>query len=350
LAHGPDPAARSLTLLVPGLLGFAVNFPTDADPEPRIPALETCLSRADAHPGLTGDLEAQVFALFGIDPLPDADLPVAAVTRVLDLGVIDKGWWLRADPVHLQPQRDRLILLDTQAVSLSQDEANRLAAELIEAYGEEGWLLKAPRPGRWYFKPPRTPRIITTPLPQVVGKDIHPYLPQGKDGKTWHTILNEMQILLHTASVNAEREQRGDLPINSLWFWGGGRLPNISAVDWVHVHSEEPVSLALARLSEIPGGACPKSFVDWDRQAQRAGAHLVVLDHGRGAVQYTEMKQWRDFIERLDGEWMAPLFQAVKSGSLEQLVIYTDNGRAYRLRRSQARRWWRRRRSLAAHR
>lgn len=350
MAYVPAPAARSVTLLVPGLLGFAVNFPTDDDLAPTVPALEACLTRANVVPGLAGGLESQVFALFGIDPPEDADLPVAAVTRALDLGVIDKGWWLRADPVHLRPQRDRLVLLDTQAISLSQDEATRLAAELIDAYGEEGWLLKAPRPGRWYFKPPRAARIVTTPLPQVVGKDIHPYLPQGKDGKTWHTILNEMQILLHTASVNAEREQRGELPINSLWFWGGGKLPNLSAVDWTHIYSEEPVSLALARLSQTPSSASPKSFVEWDRQAQRPGSHLVVLDQGRASVQYTEVKQWREFIERLDRDWMAPLFQALKAGSLGQLTIYTENGRAYRLGRSQARRWWRRRRPLAAHR
>ena len=72
-----------------------------------------------------------------------------------------------------------------------------------------------------------------------------PYLPTGKDGKQWHTVLNEMQILLHTAQVNIERERRGDLPINSLWFWGSGRLPQeIQRVDWARVHSEEPASFA----------------------------------------------------------------------------------------------------------
>lgn len=350
LLYPSDPGERSLTIVVPGLLGFSANFPFESEVKPALPALETCLARSERaqSPGI--DLESQIFALFGINSPADADLPIAAVTRALDLGVIDKGWWLRADPVHLRPERDRLILVDTQAVPLAQEEADRLAAELIEAYGEEGWLLKAPRPGRWYFKPARAARIVTTPLPRVVGKDIHPYLPQGKDGKVWHTILNEMQILLHTATVNTEREQRGEPPINSLWFWGGGRLPNISAVDWVHVYSEEPVTLALARLSEVPSSACPKGFADWDRQAQQSGPHLVVLDQLRGAVQYGDIDRWTELTERFDREWMAPLLDAVKAGSVSELTIYTDSGRAYRLKRSHARRWWRRRRSLAAYR
>lgn len=341
---------KSLTLVVPGLLEFPAVLTTKDPSFPAIRGLEACLARADRSEGVAGEFESQIFRIFGIEGSEEGDLPVASVTRALDLGVIDKGWWLRADPVHLRPDRDRLIMFDTQAVSLTQDEANRLAAELMEAYGDAGGILKAPRPGRWYFKPPRAARITTTPLPEVVGKDIHPYLPQGKDGKAWHTLLNEMQILLHTASVNTEREQRGALPINSLWFWGGGRLPNIVSVEWVQIYSEEPVSLALARLAEVPSSACPKNFADWDRQAQRPGSHLVVLDHGRAAVQYGDVDQWKNFLDRVDREWMTPAFQAVKAGALRELTIRTDNGRIYRLGRSQARRWWRRRRPLMSQR
>ncbi|MFL6653896.1 MAG: hypothetical protein ACJ8KA_03820 [Sulfurifustis sp.] len=341
---------RSLTLLIPGLLGLPADPRAEHPAVPTAPALETALARADRIQGPAGDLEAQIFALFGIDAPADADLPVAAVTRALDLGVIDKGWWLRADPVHLRPERDRLVLLDAQAVPLTQEEATRLSAELIEAYGEKGWLLKAPRPGRWYFKPPRAARIQTTPLPRVVGKDIHPYLPQGKDARAWRTLLNEMQILLHTASVNAERESRGELPINSLWFWGGGRLPNINAVEWVEIHSEEPVSLALARLCEVPSSGCPLSFADWERQAKRPGPHLVVIDTARPAVQYNEPGQWAAFIERFDREWTAPLLAAVRGGVVDSVTLCADNGRGFRLGRRQARRWWRRRRTLGAYR
>ena len=349
MVHTPS-SGRSLTLLIPGLFGFAADLlPPEGRREPVAPLLETCLARADRLPRTPGGFEEELFALFGVEQPAEGDLPVAAVTRALDLGVIDKGWWLRADPVHLRPERDRLILLDTQAVSLNQEEAGKLAVEVGEAYAADGWLLKAPRPGRWYLKPARAARIVTTPLPEVVGKDIHPYLPQGKDGKAWHTILNEVQILLHTASVNTQREQRGELPINSLWFWGGGRLPSISSVEWAHVYSEEPISLALARLSEIPSSARPADFADWQRHAEASGSHLAVLDQGRGAVQYGEWQAWASFVERVERDWMAPLFQAVKARALVDAKIRVD-GRVYRLGASQLRRWWRRRRPLAAYR
>jgi hypothetical protein len=335
---------QSLTLFVPGLFGPGGVSDRDSPP---LPALTTLLSRAEPIPAGARGMEAAIMGLFDLSAPPDGDLPVAPITRALDLGVIDKGWWLRADPVHLRPDRDRLILVDTHFVALTQDEATRLAAEVLEPYAREGWVLKAPRPGRWYLKPSRAARIQTTPLSEVVGHDIHPYLPKGKDGKQWHTVLNEMQILLHTATVNTERERRGELPINSLWFWGSGRLPEIRRVNWVRVHSEEPLSLALARLCETPSSARPGDFRDWQRQASPTGNHLVVLDQLSAAVQYRDVAAWSSAIDRIEQDWMAPAVLALKSNELREVMISSDVGRRFRVYPRHVRRWWRRRRPLS---
>lgn len=311
--------------------------------------MRTCLARADRLTPSGDGYERQIFALFGLDIPPESDLPVAAVTRALDMGVIDNEWWLRADPVHLRPMRDRLILLDANAVALTQEEATRLAMELSQAYRDDGWLLKAPRPGRWYLKPPQQPSITTTPLANVAGKDIHPFLPRGNDAKAWHTILNEMQILLHTASANVEREERGELPINSVWFWGGGRLPKASSVNWTGICSDEPLSLGLARLANVSTMKRPHDFASWLRSAPPGGAHLIVLDQARAAVQYGDAEQWAAFVEQFDRQWIAPLLSALKDGRVHELKLYIDNERAFRLARPQLWRWWRRRRPLTAY-
>ena len=38
-------------------------------------------------------------------------------------------------------------------------------------------------------------------------------------------LLNEVQVLLHQHPLNAARQTRGLPPVNSVWFWGAGRLP-----------------------------------------------------------------------------------------------------------------------------
>lgn len=59
----------------------------------------------------------------------------------------------------------------------------------------------------------------------VLGKIANPYIEQSRQHLGWYKLLNEMQMFLHQHEVNQEREHRGLLPINSLWFWGGGNLP-----------------------------------------------------------------------------------------------------------------------------
>lgn len=342
-------AGKSLALLIPGLFGpRAVPLQDDAAQGHALAALEILLARAERlTPPPPAPLEATIFSLFQIEA-PPGDLPVAAVTRVHDLGVIDNEWWIRADPVHLEAARDGLILSAGAALDITPHEAERLAAEIMESYAADGWRLKAPHPQRWYLKPPRAPDLRTTPLSEVTGRDIRSALPHGADGKLWHTRLNEIQILLHTARVNEEREQLGKRPINSLWFWGGGRLPPLKPCPWAQLWSEEPVSRALARLAGIPARAVPTGLDEWFSQAL-GGAQLVVLDQVREAVLHEDIPAWREGLERLERRWFAPALAALKSGGLASLTLYSDCGQGMQLTRRRLRHWWRRRRALASY-
>lgn len=340
-----------ISVLIPGLFSwYSGKHYVEETAALELPALETLLARADGDENVQKpSLEGRLLAAFGVETLPDQDLPIAAVTRVLDLGVIDKDWWIRADPVHLQPNRDQLILTGSDTLNITAKQANRLQAEISEVYAEDGWLFKAPRPSRWYLKPPRTPELRTTPLADVIGRDIHPYLPQGRDGKMWHSTLNEIQILLHTSAVNVEREQAGELPINSLWFWGGGTLPKIKPPRWTQIWSQEPVSLALARLCELPSADTPVCFDDWREQADTVGKHLVVLDQAHAVLRYGAMPEWLEFLKRLEQQWMEPLLNSIRQGEINRVTLWSDSGPGFVLTPRHVGRWWRRRRRLEAY-
>ncbi|MCR4300416.1 MAG: hypothetical protein NUV51_02295 [Sulfuricaulis sp.] len=343
-----SPAEQNLTFYLPGLFSLQGDGSTAAGKPYR--ALETLLSRAEAiDRGIPRGYEEGLFALFNLARQDNADLPVAAVTRMFDMGVIDKDWWLRADPVHLSLNRDRLILADASRLEVTLQEANRLVAEVMEVFKADGWLLKAPHPERWYLKPLKPPKLTTTSLSQVVGRDIHGFLPRGPDDKAWHTILNELQILLHTATVNTEREKNGKLPINSLWFWGSGRLPRITPVSWTRVWSNEPVTLSLAKLSGTAGRALPENYADWRRQSKQPGEDLVILNEVLGASLYADATDWHESLKKLEQSWMEPLLNDLKSGTIARATLQTDAGIGFSITSQQARRWWRLRRSLASH-
>ena len=331
---------RKLTLVLPGLVAVA-----EADPEAANPpaALERMLGRADPMGSMGPDgTEACLFHLFGAELDPRGDPPVAAVTRVHDMGVVDNSWWMRADPVHLVPHGDRLLLADRGQLQLSQDEADRLVEEILAVFGEDGWVLRAPTPDRWYLRPREIPDLETTPPTQVIGADIEPFLPGGRDGKRWHTVMNEVQILLHTAEVNVEREARGMPTVNSLWFWGGGQLPGFHNADWTCLWSNEILTTALARLTELTVVPRPISAAQWLAQAPE-GNHLLVLDQGLDELLNGRIERWRDFLDTLDADWIAPLDTALRAGDLDELEILTDHCQGFRLTARHLRRWWRRR-------
>ncbi len=333
-----------LTLYLPGIFSLADRGLENTEATPGIEAL---LARAES-PELesSASYEAGLFALFGLRQEKETDLPVAAVTRSLDMGVIDNDWWLRADPVHLSLDRDRLILVDSQMLDISQEEANRLVTEIMEVFSADGWLLKAPRPNRWYLKTVHPPKITTAALSQVISHDVHAFLPQGTDAKAWHTTLNEIQIMLHTSTVNVEREQRGQLPINSLWFWGGGKLPRFTALSWSQVWSNEPISLALTRLAGGLPKNTPSSFEDWRQRADKSGEHLVVLTDIHDATLYTDAAGYQQAMRSLEKNWMHPLWLALKKNILGQVTLIDERGKIFTLTGQQARRWWRWRRPL----
>ena len=278
----------------------------------RSPRLSQLLHRGQVRQhGEANSATNLLFELFGLSRQGDADFPVAAVTRVLDLGVVDNNWWLRADPVHLATGMGGLTLVANRGLGLSANEAEQLAEEVRAQYRDEGWLLKAPNPYRWYLKPKEPARIITHALDEVLGKDIEQFLPAGPEEKKWHTLMNEIQILLHTSASNVGREQRGELTVNSLWLWGGGSLPQVNSSEWTKVWSDDVVSLALARISKTEAGKIPIDPSEW-LQSLDAGRHLLVVDRQeQGVVE--------DYMEQV---WSEPLSRALKGGDLDKLCIY----------------------------
>lgn len=342
---------RHLSLLLPGLFGITPAPPQNIARHPPWPALETLLARADKSeldgraPASAGTVEARVFALFGLAAEDGADLPVAAVTRVADGGDADTAWWLRADPVCLQPQGGGLILYNRPEPPLTPDQTQALVDEILQVFAADGWHLEAPTPHRWYLRLATAPAIQTSALAYVAGRDIHPHLPTGKDAKAWHVILNEVQILLHTCGVNVEREALGYMPINSLWFWGGGRLPAPAAVDWTHVSSDEPVSQGLAHVCALPLSPLPANAAAWLDQAA-GGKHLLVFDPEHQRYDPSDADAQQTFLAQLEQHWIAPLMAALKTGAVQSITLYAEAGPGFRVTRKTLGRWWRRRRRV----
>jgi hypothetical protein len=220
---------------------------------------------------------------------------------------------------------------------LRREDAERLTAELNAVLSGEGWVIRAPCAGRWYLRPSTEPALRTTPLAAARGRDVRSLLPEGPDRGAWHARLNEIQILMHGAAVNAEREANGLLPANSVWFWGGGRLPGLGAVGWSQLWGQDPLSIGLGRLAGIPVATGLPAEGYWESLA--CGRQLIVIapEEGPAGVETDPTTlRW------LWTQWLAPLQQAVHTGQIRRLTVMSDRGPAYHYRRGCRWRFWRR--------
>ncbi|MHB1059261.1 MAG: phosphoglycerate mutase [Rhodanobacter sp.] len=231
-------ADSSLQLWLPALAHFELAHP-----------LRAWLARADRLP------DGGVGYLGGLgDHFPgvDAGVPAAAITRQFLAGDAGDGLWLSADPAWVQPDMNGVRLLACGRMRLDMDAAHALAEPLRPVFDEAGMQLEISTPDRWHLRlPPDTPLPDFAAPEQALGGDLAQHLPQGTQGRSWRVLLNDIQVLLHQHPINAQRQAQGMPPVNSLWLWGGGRLPPVSGSALAGVVSDDLLLRALATRAGV---------------------------------------------------------------------------------------------------
>jgi hypothetical protein len=332
--------------VVPGLCGPALDVPPDEYLAGETPALDRLLSRAkrSAAPATLEAVLASFFTPFSATQNP---LPVASLSWLADTGESCHDYLLRVDPVHVRADQARLRLFDASTFSLDPDEASALVETFNYFYDERGWQLQAPHPQRWYLALPQASAMTTVAPGEIGGADIDGFLPAGADSGAWHALMNEVQMLFHDHPVNEARVQRGALPVNSIWPWGGGVLPGTAETPVSGVLTDDPLLIGLAQLAgvsrrDLPGAAGELPAL------LRDGLNLVVVDHLEKAARYGDAEAWSEGIGQLERAWFAPLLGLLEGGRLHSLALYPVNGRCHTLGRGRLKHFWKRTRPFTS--
>lgn len=332
-----------LTLLYPGLLGSFSGLPDDE--KPKFPAIETLLARAGINRFPRRSFYRDLCELLALEKPHGADLPVAPLARLIDGAERPQGVWMRADPVHLAVGRDSVRLIDSTALSMTQRDAIIFAASLENLFNEYNWKLEVPLPERWYVRLPQKPAITTSEIDSVTGRDVQAYLPEGADRNEWLRLTNEIQMLLHDCEVNREREQRGVLAINSLWFWGIGVLPEILPRKWNRIFSNDPVAQGLAMLSGTEFAEIPDNLREVVTGFDTGSEVLVACVTALSGSKNQDINGWLGSLEQMEQNLFAPLLSTIKAKKLDELVVITD-GYKFTINRYSFLRFWRRQKSV----
>lgn len=282
------------------------------------PGLARALGRADASRGVGGPP-----SLFDVLP---RGWPAAAALRQVERGDAAGAQWVRADPAYVRPDINgaRLLAIGA-ALGLDGSGAEALLRALRPVFGDYGMPIEATAPSRWYLRvDPGAPLPRFADPDDALGADLFDHLPPGDIGRRWRALLSDAQVTLHQHPLNAERAARGLAPINSVWFWGAGRVPDHVRTSQGAIGSDDETVSAFAALAGIAPAPLPQR---WPGPPEADAAYDL-----RGSRR----------LDALCSDWLEPALADLRCGAIGALRLVFDDGMRLDVRRSQALRFWRR--------
>ena len=298
-----------LTLIVPGLI-WTRQALADLTGDLPLPAFTTLLGRGrlTQRPALgTAGILAEISGLA-------APLLAAALRRFALREHPEEADWLCLDPVRLNFQERSLVVDDPQNLRLTTEEAAALAVALAPTFAELG-RLEVLSAEHWNLRLSAAAPAFQ-PLPQAAGRAAAP-LPLDAAYAPWRQALNEAQMVLHAHPVNQARQAAGQPVVNSLWPWGGGRLPQPrTATTHDALWSNDPVARGIARLLQIDGTTLPDAF-----GSAPARRPLAIFDALEQPARSGDAIAWRDELARFEAGWLVPALAALSGGRLGALRL-----------------------------
>ncbi|MGI4860283.1 MAG: regulator [Janthinobacterium lividum] len=399
-----EPILPFLTLHL--LLPFALPAAQEGAavlPARATPGLDQLVRRAALRERVPGEdfqrslpHEQWLAAQHGIVVPEGGDAPLAPYMLLADGGTPGQDTWACLQPAHVAVTHDHLVLLDPDTLALDAADARALLALAQASFDERGLTLVAPTPLRWYISGAALGELVGAAPLRAIGRSIDIWLPQdratGARSRFWMRLQNEIQMAWYEQPVNEAREQRRQLPVNSVWLHGQGRLAmpgppgdppagqptGQPAGQPARQQSAPPLRRAFATLysdacatrglglaTQADVAPLPPTFAalleaiealtttaQTGTAAPRPSALPILIDIG-GLAQPFVSQDWGDWLARLaeiDAHWFAPAFHALQAGRLARLhlTLGSDTGTVtLTVTRGDLKKFWRRRTLLS---
>jgi hypothetical protein len=316
-----------LTLVVPGLLDWPLSML--AGVEKQAPALARLIADGGSPTIEQDGLVAAACRVCGIAKQQDwPAAPWLARAAGVDPGA---AYWLCAEPARfIVGQND--VRLGGLISDLDAADAAALVEMLNTHFAGDGIRFVAAKPSCWFACVNHSPRIFTRPPEAALGAPLLAYLAAGPDAARWKRWQNELEMLLFEHAVNRGREARGQTPVDSVWFWGGGTLARQEAPANSTIFADGGLVCDLARSVGLEQEPLPASF----DALPDAVAHVIWLGSIEADVAAKQLSA-------IDRAWFAPARRALRAGVTREVDLVIA-GRTLALgfrvlRPSIARRW-----------
>lgn len=217
-------------LLIPGALPPS-NVAKDLLPqvEQHCPALVERLKTLVATvqelaPEHTGCTPFEAFRLQQLGFTPPAGANLGTGLAALHAGVKNPSEtvWL-AELSAISVGREGATIAHPASFEVSSDEADALFDAVSGLWADRAISALPLNNRQWriWLDPSASTRSLTPAA--MAEMRLSDWWPQEDSLREWRRLLNEIQMVWHEHPVNIARAERGELPINSLWLFGGAK-------------------------------------------------------------------------------------------------------------------------------
>jgi hypothetical protein len=353
----PPTYARSASAHGAGDESRAARASADAAALPRLTALETVLARARREP-LMQDWRVWLARREAAPELAPAALVARAwglasnpVAPASPHAPAAGSCWL-ATPVHLVAGIDRVLLHPAGLLQLPSGEQQQLVEQFAQVFADSPWRLSCGGQRELLLAGPSLAVPGSDPA-RFLGADPAAGLPQGREAVALRRLGSELELWLHEHPLNRERLRRGELPVTTLWLWGGAA--EVAGVPAAHAPPPQPQprlpphgygsDTAVAALMRVLGGESlplPAQLDSVLQDTQRRGAAVVLYplhaqgSDGEGLAPAERLER----LAHLERHWLGPALSALRAASIGTLVLVAAD-RVYHLGRLERWRVWR---------
>ncbi|HEX4676096.1 MAG TPA: hypothetical protein VH209_12250, partial [Steroidobacteraceae bacterium] len=256
LAQAPSSRSRSL------VQGQLETTPPGGPGSGAFPGIEH-VARFGERTALEGGWRAWLARWLGRGDLanvaPGAIAAVGVVSAAAAGRPPDSTAWI-ATPVHLIAGLTSLHLDRRSILRLPAEDLEGFAQDFNRTFGDSDLRLTPLAAGDFLMQGPATLTAATTEPARALVADLEASLPKGNDAKALKRLGAELEMWLHAHPLNETRRRRGELPVSTLWLWGGtpaqaGQTPVLPAGDPTSVGHTPVLAAAAGRTPILAGRA-----------------------------------------------------------------------------------------------
>jgi len=246
-----------------------------------------------------------------------------------------------ATPVHLIASLTSLHLDYRGLLRLPPDALRRLAQDFARVFGDSGFHLEPTSSHLFLLRSRDAIAARTTEPARALAGELRGSLPVGADAGVLKRLNGELEMWLHSHPINDERTRRGELPLSTLWLWGGG--PALVSRDSLAssdvIFASDPYVVGLCHLTGASCRAMPERLPDLS--GFPAVQKIAVVAELTPSLQANPAWTMFEALADLDQRYLIPALSELRRGTLDSVTLVA-NDTQLRIERRDPLKFWRR--------